>query len=100
MYIQLTQNYRDFDKARILDVSLSNYSDTDRLSFRYQVCKKSGNTYIGLFDKNIMIENQGQIDEIADIVPPSGTKLWDAICSLLLQYLIDEEIELGTLEAE
>jgi hypothetical protein len=100
MYIQLAENYKDFDRVRILDVSLSNYSDTDRLSFRYQVCKKSGNTYIGLFDKNIMIENQGQIDQIADIVPPEGAKLWDAICGLLLQHLISEEIELGTLEVE
>jgi hypothetical protein len=100
-YIQLTQNYRNYDKLRILDVHF--YDETEgtaqRLIFRYGIFRKDGASRVTLFDKTISITEQQEIDAVAAAEPTEGS-LWDSVSKILLEYLIDNSIETGTIEVE
>jgi hypothetical protein len=100
IYMQLTQNYKDYNRVRILDINFSKPGVSERLNFRYEICKKVGEDYVGLFDKTIVIDEQAEIDALAEIVPDGSLPLWDMVCELLLQYLVDNSIEIGTIETE
>lgn len=97
MFIQLEENYRDFDKIRIKEI---HFYEADKMSFRYQIYKKDGNNYIELFDKMISITEIEELNSFLNFIPVTGTTLKDGISRKILQYLLDNNIEKGILEIE
>jgi len=102
MYIQLAQNYRDFDKIRITEIHFYEGDDVTlkKLTFRYQVYKKDGESFIELFNKNIYITEPNEVLSIASIIPQQNDDIWKSVSRALLRYIIDNNIESGTLELE
>ena len=98
MYIQLLENYRDFDKVKINEIHF--YDSSNKISFKYQVYKKDGSEFIELFDKMISISDEEVINSILNFTPVTGTKIKDGISKMLFQYLLDNNIENGILEIE
>lgn len=99
MYIQLSQNYRDYDRVKIIEAHFYEIP-IKKLSFKYQICKKEGINFIELFSKTIFITDENIINAIENIVPIAGTKLSDSIHREFLQHIIDNDFELGSLELE
>jgi len=101
VYISLATPVRDFDKVRIKEIS---FFDTNgepnlekALSFKYQVYKKDDERYISFYDRHINITKQDFIN--TSMSSQSGNlSAYDFICKKLLQYLIDESLETGTIE--
>lgn len=103
VYIQLATPVREFNKVRIKEVS---FFDTNgeanlekALGFKYQVYKKDGDQYISFYERHISITNQNFINT-AMIKPSGGLSAYDFICKQLLQYLVDESLEIGTIEID
>jgi len=103
VYINLATPIRDFDKVRIKEIS---FFDTNgepnlekALSFKYQVYKKDGEKYIYFYERHVNITRQDFIN--TSMSSSSGNlSAYDFICKKLLQYLIDEILEIGTIEIE
>jgi len=98
IYLQLNENYKDFDKLRIKDIHFTQGVDK-RLSFIYQVYKKDGSNIIELFSKTLIITDIAIINQFETYSNP-GLSMWDEICTQLIQYIITLGIESGTVEAE
>lgn len=103
VYIQLATPVRDFDKARIKEVS---FFDTNgeanlekALGFKYQVYKKDGNKFISFYERHLSITNQDFINT-AFTEKQTNLGAYDFICKKLLQYLVDQSLEIGTVELE
>lgn len=101
VYIQLATPVRDFDKVRIKEVS---FFDTNgevnldkALGFKYQVYKKDGDAYISFYERHISIADQTYINS-AMMAPSGEMKAYDFICKQLLQYLVSQSLEIGTIE--
>ena len=101
VYIQLATPVRDFDKVRIKEVS---FFDTNgeanlekALGFKYQVFKKDGEQYIPFYERHINIHNQEYINT-AMMAPSEDLSAYDFICKQLLKHLVDESLEIGTIE--
>ncbi len=103
VYINLATPVRDFDKVRVKEVSFfdtNGESNLDKaLSFKYQVYKKDEDKYISFYDRHINITNQAFIDSVVNI-QSGNLSAYDAICKKLLQYLVDNSLETGTIEIE
>lgn len=101
IYIQLAVPERDFAKVRIKDISFFDNNGEDNLEkafgFKYQVYKEDGVEIIPLKSKQMRITDQ---DLICSILGAKSTKLsaYDLICRHLLEYLVDNKIEIGTIE--
>ena len=67
MYIQLAQNYRDFDKIRITEIHFYEGDDVTlkKLTFRYQVYKKDGESFKGHFLIGLSIIEKQTLDNNA-----------------------------------
>lgn len=100
IYIELDQPYQTYDKVKISAVYFIKETTSDRLSFKYDVCKKDGLDYITLFTKDISITDQSIINNIALIPSDSQLSIWDNIAKKLLQYIVDSDIESGIIEKE
>ncbi len=98
MYIQLEENYRNYDKVRIIEVNF--FEISNRISFRYQIFKRDGSEYKELFDKMISITEQDELNSFLNFTPVTGTTIKDGISRKILQYLLDNNIEKGILEIE
>ena len=103
IYIQLATPIREFNKVRIKEISFfdtNGESNLDKaLGFKYQVYKKNDNELIPLYDKYVNIINQKLIDIIIQSKNPD-LSAYDFICSQLLQHLVTEQLEIGTIEVE
>jgi hypothetical protein len=102
VYLQLAQPYRDFDKIKITDISFSEQTDRSqaRINVRYQIYKKQGNQYVVLFTQSLDIFNQIDVGTVAAMAPGAGFNMYDAVCKILLEYLISKNIESGSIEVE
>lgn len=103
VYIQLSNPVRDFTKVRIKEVS---FFDTNgkgnlekALGFKYQVFKKDGNIFIPLYERHINVKNEAFIND-AMSGNANNMSAYEFICKQLLQYLINEALEVGTIEIE
>jgi len=103
VYINLITPIKDFDKVRIKEIS---FFDTNgepnlekALSFKYQLYKKNEDRYISFYDRHISIINQEFIN-ICMSSYSDNLSAYDFICKKLLQYIIDQSLETGTIEIE
>ena len=99
VYIQMAKPIRDFNKIRIKEI---HFFDTDVINiekafgFKYQIYKMDKDKYIKYEEKHISISDRMIVNKI--LTGSSSLGAYDYICRQLLQYLIDESIEFGTLE--
>ena len=98
IYLQLTENYRDFDKLRIESI---NYTQDNgrRITFDYQIYKNNGEDILSLFSKMLTIVDNDLLDQIESFSDPN-LGMWDEMCIQLIQYIINSNIESGTIESE
>jgi len=103
IYIKLAIPVRDFDKVRIKEVSFfdtNGEANLDKaLSFKYQVYKKDENRYISFYDRHVSITDQDFINKVM-IISSGKIGAYEFICKQLLQYLINQSLETGTIEIE
>lgn len=103
VYIQLATPIREFNKVRIKEVSFfdtNGETNVDKaLGFKYQVYKKSGDVFIPFYDKYIKITNQNFINSAMQSIN-NNMGAYDFICKQLLQYIVNESLETGTIEIE
>lgn len=103
IYMQLKNPIRGFDKIRIKEVS---FFDTDgesnkqrALGFRYQLYKDVGGIFSPLYEKHVNVRDEEYINSSMSS-NDSNISAYEFICKQLIQYLIDENIEEGTIEKE
>jgi hypothetical protein len=97
VYINLANPVKDFTKARIKDFTAYEQNDGSFcVGYTYQVYKKFEGKYISFYDRHINLIDQDYVKKIND----KSDKLTpiEAIHKCLLQYIIDEKLEIGTLE--
>lgn len=97
IYIQLTNPYATYTKIFIGNINIFDTKIKDgiaRLSFSYEARNDED---ISLFVKTISIKEISVIDEIKSATI-STLNLYDTVCKRLLEYLIENSIETGTLE--
>ncbi len=103
VYIQLATPIQGFGKVRIKEISFfdtnSKISAGKALGFKYQVYKVDGSNYISFYDKHVNIQDQ---DFINNTMSGESNTLsaYNYICKKMLQYLIDQSLESGTIEIE
>jgi len=90
VYLNLTNPYRDYNKVQI---NMIHFISNIKLLFGYQIYKKDGI----LTEKYITITNENIVNKIKNTVYEKFLP-YESICKSLIQYLIDEKIELGTIE--
>lgn len=101
IYIQLSESIRGFNKVRIREI---NYFDNassgadKSVSFKYAVYKNSGKNEEYLYDKFVVISDDDWIKDVFEKQVYKNMAGFDSICRILLQYLIENNYETGTLE--
>jgi len=99
VYIQMARPIRNFNIVRIKEI---HFFDTNEINikkafgFKYQICKMEKDKYIKYEEKHVSISDKKIVNKI--LTGSSDLGAYDYICRQLLQYLIDESIEIGTLE--
>jgi hypothetical protein len=99
-YIYLQEPVKDFTKIRICSVSYNNAQDGESISvlyFKYQLYKKSDNKVIVFYDRNITITDNTFLESLN---VKTDLPVYDFVCKKLLQYLVNQKIETGTIEKE
>ena len=97
IYIQLTNPYAEYTKIFIGNINIFDTKIKDgiaRLSFSYEARNEQG---VGLFVKTISVKEPIIIEEIKNTTITT-LNLYDTVCKRLLEYLIENSIETGTLE--
>jgi hypothetical protein len=89
IYLQLSQPYRDYNKVRIASFTV----EATKIAFQYQIYKDGAT----LSDKYLLITEEAAVNSVKAVQYPNTTA-YDAICKALIQYLIDEHVEAGTIE--
>jgi hypothetical protein len=103
VYIQLATPIKDFGRVRIKEISFFDTNGEENvnksLGFKYQVYRKDENKFISFYDRHISITDQNFIN--TSLNNKSETLgAYDSVCKMLLQYLVDSNIEVGTIEVE
>ena len=104
VYINLFEPVKGFGMVRVREF---HFFDTDNsettpptISFKYQLCFKDGNKFEELYTKHISIsqeEDFATYDRL-DKKVSSNLSAYEEVCKVLLEYLIEKKIELGTIE--
>ena len=103
VYIQLSENIKTFDKVRIKEL---NYFDNEDIGadksvgFKYIVYKKQSTGEKILYDKFVVISDKNFIEEKFEKESFKNLTAFDSVCRILLNYLIENSYETGTLEVE
>jgi len=93
IYIQLSLPYRDFDKVTIKSIYIYETS----IAVNYSIC----NDNTCLFDKTFHInEDLPEYNSFKTALPIIEFSVVDNIHKLLLEYMIEKNIETGTLEVK
>ena len=92
IYLLLTQSYRNYNKLRIANISYIK----NKVVFSYDIYKGVNDV---LFSKNITIADQSKIDLIGQ-AHYANLSSFDAIQRALIEYLISQNVETGTIEIE
>lgn len=101
VYIQLSENVKGYNKVRIKEL---NYFDNvgegadKSISFKYIVYKNVSLREEILYDKFVVVSDDDWIQNVFEQSSFKNLNAFDSICRILLQYLIEENYETGTLE--
>jgi hypothetical protein len=99
VYINLSNPVKDFTRIRIKDFTVYE-QDNGMLcvGYNYQVYKKFEGKYISFYDRHINLIDQDYVKKINT----KDTRLTpiEIIHRYLLEYIIDEKLENGTIELE
>jgi len=98
VYLQLTENYKDYDKLRVKSFNFSQ-DPYKRLSFDYQIYKNDGDSIIELFSKMIVITDENIINQFETYNDPD-LSMWDELCTKIITYIVSNNIEFGTIETK
>ncbi len=91
VYIQLSQPYRNFDKAKIKTVFIYDAL----ISVNYSIINDTNE----LFDKNFNVLESDYTKMVSSLLK-NNFSIMDNIHILLLEYMIEKNIETGTLEVK
>ena len=103
VYIQLSENIKSFDKVRIKELNYYDNADTGAdksIGFKYMVYKKQSTGDKILYDKFVVISDKEFIENVFEKENYQNLTAFDSMCRMLLQYLVRNSIETGTLEVE
>ena len=92
IYLLLQNPYRGFNKLKIKSVS---FHSNGKIIFEYNVYNDSEI----LFSKMITLTNETKINIIKN-ASYENLNLYDSICKALVEYIVNESIEIGTIEVE
>jgi hypothetical protein len=100
VYLQLSQAYRDFDKVKINDISFVAQAERTQssITFTYQIYKVTGSQTSVLTTQTVNLFNLTDVNSVAATAPATGFNMYDAVCKILLEYLVSKKIESGTIE--
>ena len=102
IYIQLTQPIRGFDKVRIKEFHFYE-ADSARpepvFVISYQIIKIESNSQISeLYNKVIQLSDISLIMQLSTSKSDGNLSCFDTICKIILTFMVDQEIESGTIE--
>lgn len=103
VYIQLSESIKGYNRVRIKQINYFDNTDTSvdkSINFKYMVYRKDGNTEKVLYDKFISVLDRGFVEETFEKKNSKNLSAFDSLCRILLNYLIENAIETGTLEVE
>jgi hypothetical protein len=93
---------RDFDKIRIkeLHVVMAIGNEGDHVAVKYSVYKLVDTTKTECYEKFLSIIDQTFVSTFENYKSPNALGSYDTLCKLIFQYLIDNNIEPGTIEVQ
>jgi hypothetical protein len=102
IYIQLFEPIKGYNKAKITKINFfenAQFGADDSIAFNYITYRDNQSGVEVLYDKFVDINNKDFIDSFKTISHPSLSS-FDGVSRILLQYLIDNGYETGTLEVQ
>lgn len=101
VYIQLSESIKGYNKVRIKQL---NYFDNinikagKNISFKYGVFREVGGEEKFLYEKFVDVVDRDFIENVFEKEDFSHLNAFDSLCRILLNYLIQNGYETGTLE--
>lgn len=103
VYIQLSEPIKRYNRVRIKQLNYFDNTDISvdkSINFKYILYKKDGENEIILYEKFISILDKYFVENVFEKKVHKNLSAFDSVCRILLNYLIEKDIETGTLEVE
>lgn len=102
VYIQLSEPIKSYNKAKIIKINFfesAQFGGDNSIAFNYIIYKDTSEGSEVLYDKFVDISDKEFMQKLRTKSYPS-LSAFDGLCRVLLEYLIDNNYENGTLEVE